>query len=51
METMKEQGIMVCFNQEDKSKTSETSNCQNGASTARPTGSVEQTTTHVKLLT
>ena len=43
METMKQQGIMVCFNQEDKSKTSETSNSQNEANTARPTGSVEQT--------
>ena len=40
---MKQQGIIVHFNQEDKSKTSETSNSQNEASIARPTGSVEQT--------
>ena len=34
---------MVHFNQDDKSKTSETNNSQDKAGIARPTGSVEQT--------
>ena len=40
---MKQQSITVCFSQEDKSKTSETSNSQNETSIARPTESEKQT--------
>ena len=42
METMKQQDVMLRFNQKDKTKTSETSNSQNEASIIRPTGSVVQ---------
>ena len=40
---MKQQGVMVRFNQEDKSKSSETSNSQNEASIIRPAAIVKQT--------
>ena len=45
MESAKQQGIMVCFNKTDKTKTSETDSSQNGneASISRATVSVGQT--------
>ena len=46
---MKELGIMVYFNKKDKSKTSETGNCQTGneAGISKSIASVEQTTIRV----
>ena len=46
MESMKQAGIIVLYNKKNKSKTSETGNCQNRkeANISRPIANVEQTT-------